>query len=954
MTGAISTDSVSEWSVAIQEANLLRVQQLLHSNPDLLWTSLDDWDPEGDASHIIEQLLHSGNLGSSLDNICALHYTLLQYYEPLPGDTLTLAQLQTQRLLSFLIENATKEDLDNKRWGNCNNTTLHLVSFLGHFQVARRLIEDKNVSPDIPNDLGHLARNVAQTEELAHILSKGKIMKQQQQQRQIRSVASNDRFKQLRQIAESTPSSKEVNSTRQAEGRFFRPGHVAESKRKVLTDEEVELEKQRARRREEVSILAKRSAVKNNPLFKKIQEEQQQQQQLRPGRLRTQIQDKSVEPTSTANENHDSNDEENNKKKRNSKVISSLRNKTYVSSSVFRQSEPERPIIAKRVQRQTQEDDQRDGKTDEESLQRQHQEEEAKRKQLEHEEQKMQEEERWRQQEQQQQQQQQQHEQRTHEYQHQEKHAQLPPLALDTTSRDIVQRDQLSPITPINEYKATRTSDIPSADARKSMERRRLSGSQKSQWAIGMTSWASVMHKTERLPTVPAEDSGSDDEQWYDSQDDLSPRKRADAEAKLTGRKPSEQNPLQVPSPVSLSDEDKEKSTPGNNPPDDPTLTSFLCSQPLSIDELLVDSYLSGSTASAASSPFATAKNHDEEVKKHKGEDQPEEVYGSVAVTTTSRYIRRLSREYNRTTDESDKFKDHSLSPLHHDDSQFKIKRTPLRTPSDVTSSVSKNSGATIKRSQTTILQSLTNSVPLGVSQKRSDGKPSRHGKLYLRVNAASNILLPLPKEQTYVRCVISDDKYEYMSRYEVLGQHVQFNYECIIDTEPDMIVTISLHVRPDLHLRSKMPIARLFSSSRKHQKGAPTLSSYIYQEDGSIGRARFALAHMMRGCFMRSYSAKFDCFNAWSTERSHRQKHQQDDNSLKVIGDLDVEMLYLPVDDPAATIPRNLRDCDMAIRIQQWNETFWNTENLTTSVPRITPGAHQYSKQPTRSATLL
>lgn len=28
--------------------------------------------------------------------------------------------------------------------------------------------------------------------------------------------------------------------------------------------------------------------------------------------------------------------------------------------------------------------------------------------------------------------------------------------------------------------------------------------------------------------------------------------------------------------------------------------------------------------------------------------------------------------------------------------------------------------------------------------------------------------------------------------------------------------------------------------------------------------------------------------------------------------------------------VPRNLRDCDMAIRVRQWNETFKNTEELS------------------------
>lgn len=95
---------VVDWSVAIQQANLHRVQRLLRSHPDLLWTPLTAWDPERDASHVISQLKTVQHLGSSLDNLCAIHYALLQYNEPVPGEKSTLAQLQTGNLLWFLIE----------------------------------------------------------------------------------------------------------------------------------------------------------------------------------------------------------------------------------------------------------------------------------------------------------------------------------------------------------------------------------------------------------------------------------------------------------------------------------------------------------------------------------------------------------------------------------------------------------------------------------------------------------------------------------------------------------------------------------------------------------------------------------------------------------------------------------------------------------------------------------
>jgi hypothetical protein len=188
-------------------------------------------------------------------------------------------------------------------------------------------------------------------------------------------------------------------------------------------------------------------------------------------------------------------------------------------------------------------------------------------------------------------------------------------------------------------------------------------------------------------------------------------------------------------------------------------------------------------------------------------------------------------------------------------------------------------------------------------SDKKFNTMPSishtaRHdqGKLYLHVNGVQDILLPLPKERAYVRCVVSDGRFEYMSRYEILSQNINFNYECVIDTHRDMIITISLHVRPDYVMKSRTPFSRFFSSKKKKE----TLSGYVNKEDGAIGQARFALAHMLPVCQETSYMAGFHCFNAWYS-KSFRERHRQkkkDPNYevLKVVGNFDVEMLYLPV----------------------------------------------------------
>ncbi|KAL0075134.1 hypothetical protein F4703DRAFT_1339237 [Phycomyces blakesleeanus] len=177
----------------------------------------------------------------------------------------------------------------------------------------------------------------------------------------------------------------------------------------------------------------------------------------------------------------------------------------------------------------------------------------------------------------------------------------------------------------------------------------------------------------------------------------------------------------------------------------------------------------------------------------------------------------------------------------------------------------------------------------------------SQQGKLYVRVNGAHNMLLPLPKEVTYVRCVVSDGRYEYMSRYEILGQQVLLDYECIVDTHPDMIVTVALHVRPDYHVKPRTGLSRWFTSIRKQKE---SLSGYVHPDDGAIGQTRFALPHMMHACYQKSYQSTFDCFNSWycrsSRERQRQQQFGDEEDVLKVVGNLSIEMLYLPVSDPS------------------------------------------------------
>ncbi|KAI7885841.1 hypothetical protein K492DRAFT_203651 [Lichtheimia hyalospora FSU 10163] len=903
---------VVDWSVAIQQANLHRVQRLLRSHHDLLWTPLTAWDPERDASHVITQLKTVQQLGSSLDNLCAIHYTLLQYNEPVPGEKSTLAQLQTGNLLWFLIESATKQDLENESWGNCNNRTLHLVSFLGHQQVARRLLDDKNLSTEIPNDLGFFARDVALSEDLFHLLSPINMMDDDDKKRLSRKpqYSSNNRFNQLRQLAETTSSShKNINSTRQAEGRYFRSGHVAESKRKVLNEEEAELEKQRLRRQQEVAMLAKRSAVKNNPLFKRFEQQQKQHKRTTITNNTTVALSKSGSATEISSDNNNSNsatkttndDEESTaavhvdeepKKKRNSKVISALRGKSIVSSSIFLQTEPERtssPAPPRSPQFTPSIEDSSPPKSSNQDSPK------------------------------------------------------------DNSATTVTKEtDNVTQVKELSEEEATR------------MDRRRLSGSQKSQWALGMNSWASIMERS-HFDTLSSEDDNvSEGEQWFDSKefeaDDIKPK---DKQSLLHQDEPI----IQQTSAQQSSIDNIDSSTPArssNSSNFDTTPSSSPSSSSLSSP--ILDSYPTSSSISPASTittpPVQSITERSPDNIVHDDVN-----YGSISVSTTSRYIRRLSQAQNPALLEMQHRQEQPPCIVDEDDtkqSKFKIKRVPVKVPPSVSKPSIKQDPPTIRRSQSA-LQSLGSTVPVSLSLSKQSHQPksARHGKLYLRINAATDMLLPLPNEPTYVRCVVSDDRYEYISRYALLGQHIPFEYECVIDTneDPNMIITISLHVRPDHHLRSKLPLTRLFSTHKKHHhpdKGS--LSSYICHDDGSIGRSRFALSHMLHGCYMCSYSTRFDCFNAWTPRQKHRSKEEAD--VLKVIGSLEIEMLYLPLNDPSMSVPRNLRDCDMAIKIQQWNETCWNTENLTSSrssnTSRATENELIKNLQPTRSPSLF
>lgn len=106
---------VAEWTRAVVNVDLDRVRALYETNPELLWTPLDANSTrlETDYGHLIAQLERYQLLGSTLGNLAAIPYTLLDHLETEDEETLplTVAQQKRSKLLSYLIK-ARRRDID--------------------------------------------------------------------------------------------------------------------------------------------------------------------------------------------------------------------------------------------------------------------------------------------------------------------------------------------------------------------------------------------------------------------------------------------------------------------------------------------------------------------------------------------------------------------------------------------------------------------------------------------------------------------------------------------------------------------------------------------------------------------------------------------------------------------------------------------------------------------------
>ncbi|KAI9365837.1 hypothetical protein BD770DRAFT_439059 [Pilaira anomala] len=1035
-----------DWTLAVTELNTSIAHKLLEKEPELLWTpiphALDDTD------HLLNELVELTKLGSSFQPVSAIQFTLLQYRE----NSQDSIQLDRFKFLSYLIEQSTLHDLDTRFWGECNNSTLHLVCFLDQTKLVQLLIS-KGVSTIPTNGLGYLPKDITTSEHIIDLLSKAP--PQQQKNGSLRSkptvvrpnYSTPDRFKLLRDLAEESSVIGDENNNKKtlllpeilerkkSEVHYFRKGRVKETQQKVLITDE---EKQKSSKRQlEVAQLAKKSAVKNNPLWKKMEKvtfvtspipspSTSSTHLPRQVSLEQVVAATTVEITDTCTTPADE-PLIKPKPKRNSKVISSLQKKSYVSSSIFVQADEEStvdnnnknlippvptpsPIIDPGVttkqnldsETQTitiystepnelQEHDIQKSSSDQSS------EDEddcyfesnsnnqsegfvhiAK-----------------------------QPEPTKNTYNHsrnnnEEKKLKVAPVDhtfsfssssneditntfLSFTSNSSSEEEELlvavnhTPISFSNNNQKEKT-PLPLNRVRSfsSNEEQESNDEEEAEEIVAVSKKfipqqpKNITVNTYNRHTMMSDEEEEEEEEYSDDEYGeatpvqfatrlISPvyksvvimnEEKFELPTKLTYadnsalemKIPDTQLPVEPSSPTPVRpqrsdlrkptspvetpiNESKEKKRMSGSQKAAWTMSmsswAAILDREFNLDELdqqkkvkerqqSLQSEKINEEEDAAPTTIATFNYLDSKLQISDDEEEEGGMKLSFPPITSSS---KSAISFQSVVDQQ---QSPPLSPTLSQKPLLKLSKPPqiAEIPRlNYSKSISRKPiEATLSETTITKKNITTRTVP---SSRTIQVQQSRlqHGKLYLHVNGIQDILLPLPKDRAYVRCVVSDGRFEYMSRYEILSQNINFDYECVIDTHPDMIITISLHVRPDYVMKSKTPFSRLFSSKKKKE----SLSGYVNKEDGAIGQARFALAHMLPVCVETTYPAEFHCFNAWysrSFKERHRQKKKDPDQDvLKVVGNFDVEMLYLPVSNYQKPFPRNLRECDAVIQ---------------------------------------
>lgn len=740
------------------------------------------------------------------------------------------------------------------------------------------------------------------------------------------NYANPDRFKQLRALAESQEDLTEHLDTR----------------KKEKSNDDL---RHKARRQQDLALLSQRSAVKNNPLFRKLEEQQQQNQQQKPGPVR---------PPKSSLRVPDLNDP-----RRNSKVISSLKTKTIVSSSVFRQGESTKqdasdkntsnipaPTIAEDVIIEKDDDNNDDNNDDNDDDDNDDRKDDGAKKDDDPRE----------------------HADDKYDDGGDENVTTIhvPPVVVKTAEEEADDRpatDKATATTTTTDAAPVHDStdsayedDGLTSDAAPRTSEAGLIVDATAQTKEATHDSSNTMDRVGQFADQEEEEVGEapltgrdresslsldhrmsqqseGSEMWFDSSDSWI--EAADGK-RISIRPPPRRSmlsqssmPAQLSSPPPPPTEEEEEGGHSEEPAYRPSsaATNRFVDVPDAIHEPSSSSVLPGGTASVdpaeheelrqvreehetrssdevsrpASSSFSPQQRrsiggesvdtwpppsptlpplpNDTKIEEYNTARQSE--YGHVHIETTSRYVVKHNLENLRSSTEEDPASEPAItspaSPAHFDH--------------DVPEEEDYGTSKILTDQQPDIQLSLPE--PSG-QRPPSNVQSSVFGKLYLRISCAQDLLLPLPKQTTYARCVVSDGQYEYMSRFEVLGQKIMFDYECVVDTLPDMIITVAIHVKPDPHVRPKTGLSRWLTSARKQREMLP---AYVHPEDGAIGQARFALEHMLPACYQKSYATEFDCFNSWYLKP--RRKDQAE--VLKVVGSLSVEMLYLSVTDPSS-----------------------------------------------------
>ncbi|KAG2178532.1 hypothetical protein INT44_001685 [Umbelopsis vinacea] len=198
-------------------------------------------------------------------------------------------------------------------------------------------------------------------------------------------------------------------------------------------------------------------------------------------------------------------------------------------------------------------------------------------------------------------------------------------------------------------------------------------------------------------------------------------------------------------------------------------------------------------------------------------------------------------------------------------------------------------------------------------------------GKLYVRLVAVQDINVPVPSEPTYVRCILNDGTYEHLSKYVMLGRHMQFDQEFKISANSNLDFSLSLHVRPDSHVKPKAPITRLLNS---HKKVAPELSQFVNRQDGAIGSTRISFKDMIEECRSKLCSATFPSQNDWAIDVSRTiDKLESTKVKPKTVGKLLLHMVYIPGSkDRHMKYPRDIDECMRGFDARRWHENEWRT----------------------------